>query len=553
MTVVNSYTGYGGFAYGSVPYGSGTNIGSSGLQFEVALSNQVAGGLQFEAVIADTEKPEGVQFNATNIGYNCVGYGASPYGSTNYGTGDCTGAAALQFTSEPDATPFPGGVQFDAQIADYVNPNGVQFFTTNLGFYCPGYGQVPYGSEPYSQTNCLASGAVQFEAVGLTTDPEGFQFESLVEDFLNSQGVQLEAVIEDYLNAQGMQFDALQVDTEQPHGVQFTGQIVDYLNDQGLQFEAHINALGPEGIQFDAIAVTPSGLQFTVNLYNTNRLRVLCEFPSRGDDDATGFNAWLLPAGEGNNWIANSQASGDFEAFRLNTDIVEEVWRSAGAVTGVTLDCDTEVAQGVFLDTLAILNHNLTSSAVVTLIGSNSPSFAPIGVSRVLNTRLKNIYHIEEDLPLTSYRYWRIQINDPTNTAGYLEIGTIVFGAAEIFQGECIIDRIMKRRTHFADTVRTEGFTSVKNDRSIKTAITLTFEKLEFNKGNFQTLDAISETARTAQKCLWIPTPSPTDPSFNERFAVFAKMTSIPEQQHLVMGPEEGDYIDLVVELDEAE
>ena len=116
-----------------------------------------------------------------------------------------------------------------------------------------------------------------------------------------------------------------------------------------------------------------------------------------------------------------------------------------------------------------------------------------------------------------------------------------------------MIDRILKRTRHFADSVRTEGFTSVKNDRSIKDAVTLTFAKLEFDKGNFQALAEIFRTARTSQKCLWIPTPSPTDPSFNERFAVFAKMTEIPEQQHLVMGEIEGDFIDLVIELDEAE
>ena len=486
--------------------------------------------------------------------HSFTGYGGAPYGSLPYGGGLATASSGFQFTSVATSDPASEGVQFESIVADYVSPRGFQFFASNLGFFCPGYGQVPYGSQPYSNTFCLASGGIQFNTTGITTDAQGFQFESLVVDFLENQGVQFESVIADFLNAQGVQFESVIVDFLNNNGLQFEGVIVDYENSQGLQFEAVIkDFLNPEGFQFEAISVFPSGVQFLVNLYNTNRLRVLCDFPSRGDDDATGFNAWLLPAGEGNNWIANSQATGDFEAFRLNTDIVEEVWRSAGAVTGITLDCDSEVAQGVFLDTLAILNHNMTSSAIITLIGSNAPGFAPIGVTRVLATRLDNIYHIEEDLPQTSFRYWRIQINDPTNTAPYLQIGTIVFGASLIFQGECMVDRILKRTRHFADSVRTEGFTSVKNDRSLKTSITINFEKLQFDKGNFQTIDAISQTARTSQKCLWIPTPSPTDPSFNERFAVFAKMTDIPEQNHLVMGEDEGDFIDLTIELDEAE
>lgn len=482
-----------------------------------------------------------------------TGYGGFPYGSVPYGSGTALASSGLQFTA---VTTIPNnqGVQFEAKAFDTLGPQGLSFFATNLGFACLGYGQVPYGSRPYGTPLCEASAGIQFSPIGSFADPQGTQFESLVVDFLKSQGVQFEAQIVEFLNAQGIQEETLIVDFLNNNGVQYKGQIVNALNNQGLQFEIAISTTDAQGLQFDAIAVEPEGLQFTVNLYNTNRLRVLCEFPSRGASVTGGpVNAWGNASGNGNNWQANDQASGDFESFRLNTDIVEEVWRSDTLITGVSLDCDTEVAQGVFLDTLAILNHNLTSSAVVTLIGSASSTFAPIGFTRVLQTRLKNIYHVEEELPFVSFRYWRLQINDPTNTNSYLEIGTILFGAAQIFQGECMIDRILKRTKHFADSVKTEGFTSVKNDRSIKNAVTLTFEKLEFSKGNFQTLNAIFETARTSQKCLWIPTPSPTDASFNERFAVFAKLTEIPEQQHLIMGEDEGDYIDLVIELDESE
>lgn len=490
MTIVHTFNGYGGAPYGSIPYGAGTALGNS--------------GIQFESLIVDALHGEGVQFES-----------------------------------------FTG----------ITNPQGLSFFATNLGLNCFGYGAVPYGSRPYgNQQPCYGAAALQFNTIGDIKDSNGLQFESLVVDFLNNQGIQFESLVMDFLNAQGVELESIEVDFLNNQGIQYTGQIINTVNNQGLQFEALIkDVLNPNGMQFEAIAVTPLGIQFTVNLYNTNRLRVLCDFPSRGDEDAVGNNAWGRASATGNNWIANSQASGDFEDFRLNTDIVEEVWRSDGAVTGVTLDCDTEVSQGVFLDTLAILNHNFSSSAIVTLIGSNSSTFAPIGTTDVLSTRLNNIYHIEDTLPLVSFRYWRIQINDPTNTAGFLEIGTIVFGASQIFQGECMIDRIIKRTRHFADTVRTEGFTSVKNDRSVKTAITVTFQKLEFDKGNFQTLDNVIQTARTSQKCLWIPTPSPTDPSFNERFAVFAKLSEMPEQSHQVMGEIEGDYIDLTLELDEAE
>lgn len=482
------------------------------------------------------------------------GYGSVPYGSVPYGSGTALASSGLQFEAVTSIQNSEG-VQFDVIQDDFLGPQGVSFFATNLGFACLGYGQIPYGSRSYGTPQCEASGGIQFNTTGDAADAEGIQFESLVVDFLNSQGIQFESEILNFLDAQGIQEESVVADFLKNNGLQYTGQIVNQLNNQALQFEVVItDFLNPQGFQFEAISVKPEGLQFTVNLYNTNRLRILCEFPSRGASVTGGpVNAWGRASGVGRNWLANDQASGDFEDFRLNTDIVEEVWRSDTLITGITLDCDTEVSQGVFLDTLAILNHNLTTSAIVTLIGSINSTFAPIGVTRVLSTREKNIFHIEEDLPFVSFRYWRLQIDDPTNTNSFLEIGTILFGAAQIFQGECMIDRILKRTKHFADSVKTEGFTSVKNDRSIKDAVTITFEKLEFNKGNFQTLNAIFKTARTSQKCLWIPTPSPRDPSFNERFAVFAKLTEIPEQQHQVMGEIEGDFIDLVIELDESE
>jgi hypothetical protein len=540
MTVSHTFIGYGNHAYGSIAYGGGTALGSSGVQFDSGV------GLQ---------DPEGISFFATNLGSNCPnpGYGGVAYGEEGYGVLHCQMSGGVQFESIINSE-NPQGFQFLSDIEEVVNPNGIQFFATNLGFLCSSYGDVDYGSEAYGLAQCQASGGVQFDREGTIEPAQGFQFSSLILDYLDEQGVQFEVVIPDQEDPEGVQFEAIEADFPNPEGVQFLSQIVDYLNAQGIQFESLVNAEDPQGFQFDAISAKAEGLQFTVNLYNTNRLRVICEFPSRGaSTTGGGNNAWGNPIGTGNNWVASSQAAGDFEAFRLNTDIVEEVWRSAGAVTGITIDCDTEVAQGVFLDTLAILNHNMTTSASITLIGSNSDTFAPIGVSTVLTSRDTNIYHIEEELPLTSYRYWRLSIDDNTNTEGYLEIGTIVFGAAIIFQGECITQRILKRTRHFADSVRTEGFTAVKNDRSIKDAVTLTFEKLDFSKGNFQSLSDIFKTARTSQKCLWIPTPSPTDASFTERFAVFAKMIEIPEQSHNVMGSEEGDYIDLTIDLDESE
>lgn len=266
-------------------------------------------------------------------------------------------------------------------------------------------------------------------------------------------------------------------------------------------------------------------------IYNTTNLRILCDFPSRGTS--------------GTNWsvIAGGTAAGDFGINNVNSDIVEQVYRSTAKV--VTIQCDTEVSQGIFNDTLAILGHNLTTSANVTMQGSNDPTFSTVGISETLTVELENLYWISEFLPQNSYRYWRFVFNDTTN-ANNIQIGTIVFGSSIIFNGECFTDDVVRRKTHFADRVRTEGYSAVSNDRALKRAVSLTFRRLDFNRDNYENLVGVIDYARTSLKCLWIPTPR-----YASRFAVFGKLSEIPVENHRALGSD-ADYIDMDVTVDEA-
>jgi len=267
-------------------------------------------------------------------------------------------------------------------------------------------------------------------------------------------------------------------------------------------------------------------------LYNTTRLRIMPTFPSRG---TSGIN-WTQ--------IIGSTTGGDFGLNNLNTDIVEQVWRSTS--TSATIQCDTEISQGIFLDTLAMLNHNFTTSATVQLQGSNSSIFATTPYSENLFTELNDMYWIEPMLPNASYRYWRFVINDPTNSDGYLQIGTIIFGSAIIFNGECIVDQVQKRKIHFSDKVKTEGFTNVSNDRALKKAVSFSFKYLNYNLENYSNLSEVVDLVRTSLKALWIP-----DPRFTSRFAVFGKLSELPVENHLVLGAD-NDYIDMDITVDES-
>jgi hypothetical protein len=283
--------------------------------------------------------------------------------------------------------------------------------------------------------------------------------------------------------------------------------------------------------QLERITAYRLHTQITQVIYNTTNLRILCDFPSRGTS--------------GTNWsvISGGTEAGDFGINNVNTDIVEQRYQATAKV--VTIQCDTEISQGIFNDTLAILGHNFTTSASVTMQGSNDPTFVIVGMSEVLTVERENLYWISPTLPLTSYRYWRFQIVDTTNSEN-IKIGTIVFGSSIIFNGECFIDDVVRRKTHFADRIRTEGYTAISNDRALKRAVSLSFRRLDFNKDNYDNLVGVIDTARTSLKCLWIPTPE-----YASRFAVFGKLAEIPVENHKVIG-QNADYIDLDITVDEA-
>lgn len=275
--------------------------------------------------------------------------------------------------------------------------------------------------------------------------------------------------------------------------------------------------------------------QITLVNYNIDRLRVLYDFPSRGVD--------------GLNWTASSTAPGMFSANNLNTDIVQQYWRSAdGAISAVTLTCDTQVVQGIFTDTLGILGHNLTTSATVLWEASNAPDFSTIGFAQNLFVQPADdrIIWVSPTLPTEPFRYWRFTITDSSNPDGFLRIGTIVFGSASILTFNDMTDQVTRAQRHWSDKLYTEGFFNAQNDRALTRSIGVKFENLEYNSGNYQRLLAAFDFVRTDLKALWIPTPR-----FPYRFAVFAKLTEIPSEEHNVKG-EDADYITMNASMDES-
>jgi len=249
----------------------------------------------------------------------------------------------------------------------------------------------------------------------------------------------------------------------------------------------------------------------------------------------------------GKNWVVTNgnQYPGDFSPVNVNTDIVEQVFRTSG-VLNTSIVCDTQVPNGVFIDTLAILNHNLTNSGTITVDFSTTNDFVS-GETIVLTPDTTNdIIYISQSIPTQSWRFLRFTFSDSKNAAGYLQCGAIVFGTSLIFNGENIVDNVTKVSKHFADKIQTEGFTSVASDRALRSSVQIEFRNLDFSKDNYYILKTVFNYARTNLKCLWIPTPdTPT------RFAIFGKLPSLPSETHNSKGPTQ-DYIDMSIEVDDS-
>lgn len=409
------------------------------------------------------------------------------------------------------------------------------------------------GAQFQGQIPTLLSSGIQFNALLGNPAPVAIEYESRIGNRLSVQGAQFISapymhiwsgyLVEEYLMAPyfvkrftvhaGLQFNA-QVIEERGLGFQFTGVIQGYKS-TAVQYNASIiNYIRGTAVQFISINPVGLGAQFRSALYNIDNLRILCEFPSRG-------------TGGGTNWVSSSTAAGDFNIANVNTDIVEQVWRSqTGTITNVKLECDTGLPQGVFLDTLALLNHNLTTSATVLLEGDDDPLFGSPGFTQTLEITIDNTYYIAPDLPLSGYRYWRFTISDPTNADNYLQIGTILFGEAIIMVGESFSNPVRLKKKHFSDKVYTEGFTNVSNDRTFKKSISLSFQNITISGGNYANLSGLFETARTNLKCLWIPTPK-----YPIRYATFGKLSDLPDEEHNDLGAS-ADYVNFSVEVDES-
>jgi hypothetical protein len=439
----------------------------------------------------------------------------------------------------------PDDVNMSTQILRYILPkenHGVQVWKTNLEHHvCPYYlNTFSYLTTPYHAGCINAKLMTQIDKkVTHALNNVGSQIERLIvepPDDVNL-GTQIERKLEKILEI------GSQVEKKLTYVVPIGTQIERFISLGlvfGVQTEKKLNKFRSVGTQINRVSASTLSVQVNRRLYNITQLRILDVFLNRGTVAQQG-NTWT-------NEIVNGIAQGDYSVNNLNTDLVEQITKTAPAERRFKIYCNTGIPN-TFVDTIAILNHNFTASAVVEVVGFKDIADFNAGIPTIVIRPVveqDNIYWISPDLPLNPAQYWRFEIQD-TGNPYQLQMGTIVFGTSRIMTvAECFDNPVTFGFKHFKDSVETEGFTNFSLDRALRRNLSLTFAKLRYYGGNYLMIKEFFLNVKTDLKALVIPRP--TKPS---SLAVFAKLNQLPSESHEAINDEE-HYISFNLDWDEA-
>lgn len=279
----------------------------------------------------------------------------------------------------------------------------------------------------------------------------------------------------------------------------------------------------PINITMLANGVSTTNISMNWVFYNTKNLRILWEIGSDGLDET-------------NNYTASSEKSTDKSIVNIKNDIIEKYWESTSNINQ-WIQFDSGLNKAIYIDTLALLGHNLSSSAILTLKGygtgsdstitdwSNIPVYATIPTGT--NPNDDRVIYVHSTQPTTRYRHWRLEISDGSNSSSTLKIGRLIAGSSLIFNGENLLGNLRYGKTNYKDEIKLNGFSSVFNNRALKRKLNIGLNELNIQAySNTNQLNKYLDYCRDTLKALVI-----VDPQNPYKYSVFAKLSSIPEQE----------------------
>lgn len=124
----------------------------------------------------------------------------------------------------------------------------------------------------------------------------------------------------------------------------------------------------------------------------------------------------------GASFTASTEATG-YPATNLKVQPVTKHWRSTGiASENLQIDLGSALA----IDILGIINHNLTSSATITVNGGSSAN--PDGSQYTTTITWRQFDAFKLLTATQSWRYWKFIFADTTNPDGYIRVGFCILG-----------------------------------------------------------------------------------------------------------------------------
>ncbi len=226
-----------------------------------------------------------------------------------------------------------------------------------------------------------------------------------------------------------------------------------------------------------------------------------------------------------------STADGDFAPVNLTTAALRETWRSSDVdvIQRIVIEANDD---DTIIDVFAILNHNLSENAVVTIEGNDTDNWVAPSLSAIPLTWSEKHLVLVQDLN-TAYRYYRISILDPLNACGYIEIGRIVAGRAFTFtQNEDVTDDFTVEPADLAYQMKTEGFFRASNERVQVDRLTMKFDRLttqSSQNANYRGLVNMTRTVGITFPFLTVLDPS--DPYYS---LIWGQIEALPTRQHTV-------------------
>lgn len=125
--------------------------------------------------------------------------------------------------------------------------------------------------------------------------------------------------------------------------------------------------------------------------------------------------------------------SASYPITNVQDERLSTIYKSM-AVTAQSIIINLEAAYSI--NTIAIISHNFTSSATITISANSSDSW-PGATTETITYNANMILKFITD---QTYQYWKLSIDDPTNSQGYLSIGRIWLGSYLTVSPSSLID-----------------------------------------------------------------------------------------------------------------